>query len=330
MAVQNRLAPAEQNQNQKVGITAFLNSAKVLGNIEQALGSVNKQRFITSVISAVNNNTALSECTNQSILSAALLGESLKLSPSPQLGHFYMVPFNDKEKGKVASFQLGYKGYIQLAIRSGQYRKLNVIAIKEGELKFFDPLNEEIKIELMVDNWDAREEAQTIGYYAMFELTNGFKKAIYWSKKQMLSHADKYSQAFSKDSSTVKAKYGEKTKVSFADYEAGNYDSKDAWMYSSFWYKDFDGMAYKTMLRQLISKWGIMSIDMQSAFASDMTFTDENGTQSYVENDADIIDMPAPEPLPQPQQPQQDILEGQMQFEVPVNAQKDVQSALFG
>lgn len=294
MAVKNQLA--NRQQNQKIGITAFLNSEKVLGNIEQALGTVNKQRFITSVISAVNNNAALAECTNQSILSAALLGESLKLSPSPQLGHFYMVPFNDKEKGKVATFQLGYKGYIQLAIRSGQYKKLNVIAIKQGELKFFDPLNEEIKIELMVDDWDARESAETIGYYAMFELCNGFRKAIYWSKKQMLSHADKYSQAFSKDGGTVKSKYGEKKKVSFADYEAGNYPASDAWMYSSFWYKDFDGMAYKTMLRQLISKWGIMSIEMQNAFASDMTFTDENGSQNYAENDADIIDMEQTEP----------------------------------
>lgn len=327
MAVNNQLV--QKQQNQKIGITAFLNSEKVLGNIEQALGTVNKQRFITSVISAVNNNTALAECTNQSILSAALLGESLKLSPSPQLGHFYMVPFNDKEKGKVATFQLGYKGYIQLAIRSGQYKKLNVIAIKQGELKFFDPLNEEIKIELMVEDWDAREEAETIGYYAMFELCNGFKKAMYWSKKQMLSHADKYSQAFSKDATTVKGKYGDKKKVSFADYEAGKYDSKDAWMYSSFWYKDFDGMAYKTMLRQLISKWGIMSIEMQNAFASDMTFTGEDGSQNYAENDAEIIDMEQTEPdtyeaVETPVEPQQ--AEPTQEAEAPT----DVQAALFG
>ena len=285
MALQNSLVK-KQEQSQKLGITAFLNSEKVLGNIEQALGTVNKQRFITSVISAVNNNTTLAECTNQSILSAALLGESLQLSPSPQLGHYYMVPFNDKEKGKVATFQLGYKGYIQLAIRSGQYKKLNVLAIKKGELEYFDPLNEEIKINLMVDQWDEREAAETIGYYAMFELC----KAIYWSKKQMLSHADKYSQAFSKDGGIVKTKYGNKQKVSFADFEAGNYPPEDAWMYSSFWYKDFDGMAYKTMLRQLISKWGIMSIEMRNAFDSDMTFSNEDGSKKYVESEPEIID----------------------------------------
>ena len=105
---------------------------------------------------------------------------------------------------------MGYKGYIQLAIRSGQYKRLNVVAIKEGELEYFDPLNEDIKVNLMVDDWDKREEAETIGYYAMFELVNGFRKTMYWSKAQMLAHADKYSQAFYKDAGKVKTKYGEK------------------------------------------------------------------------------------------------------------------------
>ena len=104
--VSNSLAPKQQVQPQKAGITTFLNSMKVCANIDQALGKDNRQRFITGVISAVNNNSALAECTNQSILSGALLGESLKLSPSPQLGHYYLVPFNDKNSGKVAQFQL--------------------------------------------------------------------------------------------------------------------------------------------------------------------------------------------------------------------------------
>lgn len=302
MAVNNSLvARGNQNQlqgQQKQGITSFLNSMAVLTNIDQALGKDNRQRFITGVISAVNNNDSLKECTNQSILSGALLGESLKLSPSPQLGHYYLVPFNDKNKGKVAQFQLGYKGYIQLAIRSGQYKKLNVLAVKEGELEFFDPLNEEIKISLMLDKWDEREEAKTIGYYAMFELTNGFKKAIYWSKKQMMAHADKFSAAFSAKATTVKTRNGEKTKVSFEDFEAGNYPPEDAWLYSSFWYNNFDEMAHKTMLRQLISKWGIMSIEMQNAFEGDMTFTDESGVKHYAQEEniieAEVVETPAP------------------------------------
>lgn len=267
-----------------MGITAFLNQDSVKNQLQQAVGK-NSMRFVSSVVSAVTVNPALQECTNKSILSAALLGESLNLSPSPQLGQYYMVPYENKKEGvKVAQFQMGYKGYIQLAIRSGQYRRINVLAVKEGELEFFDPLNEEIRVNLMIDKWDEREESPTIGYYAMFELVNGFRKSMYWSKKQMLYHADKYSQAFSKDAKEITVRGKKKTKVSFADFEAGKVPKGDEWMYSSFWYQNFDGMAYKTMLRQLISKWGVMSIDMKKAFDSDMAEIREGGTNSYVDN----------------------------------------------
>lgn len=289
MAVSNQLAKRPES---KAGLTQFLNTPAVISNIEQAIGPKERQRFITGVISAVNTNPALKSCTNQSVLSGALLGESLKLSPSPQLGHYYLVPFkNKKENTEVAQFQLGYKGYIQLAIRSGQYKKLTVLDIKEGELISFDPFNEELQVKI-IDDPDLREESKTIGYYAMFELVNGFRKAIYWSKRKMIRHADKYSPAFSAEATT-----GRYPKVSFADYEAGNYSPDDAWLYSSFWYKQFDDMAFKTMLRQLISKWGVMSVDMQMAFDRDMTFTDSAGNVEYedAENyvDADYAQEPS-------------------------------------
>lgn len=284
----------------KVGITSFLNQDNVKNQLNQAVGK-NSVRFVSAVVSAVTNTPALQECTNQSILSAALLGESLRLSPSPQLGQYYLVPYNskktvvdqktgkeDKITVKEAQFQMGYKGYIQLAVRSGQYRKLNVLAVKEGELVRFDPLTEEIEVRL-IDDEEEREQARTVGYYAMFEYVNGFKKAIYWSKRKMLAHADKYSQAFSKDAKEITVNGKKKTKVSFVDFEAGNYDKKDEWMYSSFWYKDFDGMAYKTMLRQLISKWGIMSIDMVNAMDADMSVVREDGTKEYVDNQREDI-----------------------------------------
>lgn len=292
MAVNNSLVKTQGNQ--RLGITAFLNSEKVLGNIEQALGSVNKQSFITSVISAVNTNESLKECTNQSILAGALLGESLKLSPSPQLGQYFLVPFNDKNKGKVATFQLGYKGYIQLAIRSGQYKKLNVLAIKEGELIRFDPLTEEIEVKL-IDDEDAREQAETIGYYAMLEYTNGFRKAIYWSKKKMEAHALKYSKGY-------QAKKG-----------------------YTFWEKDFDAMAYKTMLRHLISRWGVMSIDMQNAIDGDMAVINEDGTKDYVDNasDADVIDAEVVEV-------QEEKAESSVNEANQVNQSTDASAALFG
>jgi len=267
--------------------------------INRTLGDKDRAtRFIASISSAVATNAQLQECDAGSILSGALLGESLNLSPSTQLGQYYLVPFNRTIKDtngvtsqiKVAQFQLGYKGYIQLAIRSGQYKKLNVLAIKEGELIKYDPLNEEIEVNL-IENEEERENAKTIGYYAMFEYTNGFKKSIYWSKRKMLSHADKYSQAFS-----LNATKGKYPKVSYEDYENGNYDKKDEWLYSSYWYKDFDGMAYKTMLRQLISKWGIMSIDLQQAMEQDMATINTDGTYEYVDNE-EII---------QPQEPEND------------------------
>ncbi|MFR5487273.1 recombinase RecT [Eubacterium sp.] len=259
MAVSNSLAKSQQ----KTSLTAYLSNDAVKNQINSIVGGKNGTRFISSIISAVNANASLQECTNASILSAALLGESLNLSPSPQLGQYYMVPFKNNNAGvKVAQFQLGYKGYIQLAIRSGQYKKLNVLAIKEGELINFNPLDEEIEVKLIADEAE-REKAETIGYYAMFEYTNGFKKAMYWSKEKMKAHAIKYSQGYAAD-----VKKGTK------------------W---TFWSKDFDGMAYKTMLRQIISKWGIMSIEMQTALDSDMAVINEDGTKDYVEMDEGMI-----------------------------------------
>ena len=193
MAVQNSLVAKKK----ATGFTAYLTADAVKEQINKVVGSKNGTRFISSIVSAVNNNKELQTCSNSSILSAALLGESLNLSPSPQLGQYYLVPFNNKD-GKVAQFQLGYKGYIQLAIRSGQYKKINVLSIKEGELVRYDPLNEEIEVNLIEDE-EEREKVPTIGYYAMFEYTNGFKKAMYWSRAKMEAHAIKYSAGYAAD-----------------------------------------------------------------------------------------------------------------------------------
>ena len=238
------------------------------------------KRFVASITSAVAANPALQECEAPSILSGALLGESLNLSPSPQLGQYYLVPFkNSKKNCMEASFILGYRGMIQLALRSGQYKRLNVMALKAGELVKFDPLTEEIEVNLIEDEAE-REKMPSTGYVATFEYLNGFRKTIYWSKEKVMRHADKYSQAFSAEATTVNGKGGRVyNKVSFEDYQAGNYPKSDEWLYSSHWYKDFDGMAFKTLLRQLITKWGIMSIDMQKAFEEDKMEADHE----YVE-----------------------------------------------
>lgn len=247
-----------QKQAQKPKFSVAISTPGYQKLINNTLQDANRaRRFTAAITSAVSSNPALQDCDAGTILSGALLGESLNLSPSPQLGQYYLVPFNDKVRGKVATFQLGYKGYIQLAVRSGYYKKLNVLAIKDGELINFDPLNEEIEVNLIRDEI-IRENTETIGYYAMFEYSNGFKKAIYWSMEKMEAHALKYSKGYA-------AKKG-----------------------YTFWEKDFDGMAYKTMLRQLISKWGIMSIEMQNAYEGDMAALDGDN-KNYVEGESEEI-----------------------------------------
>ena len=273
MGVSNQLAKKEQ----KPKFTAVINSDGYKRMINNTLGDPRRAaRFVTAVTSAVSTNPALSECDASTIVSAGLLGEGLNLSPSPQLGQYYLVPFKDKKNERtVCQFQLGYKGYIQLAIRSGQYKKLNVLPIKEGELVSFDPLDEDIEVRLIEDE-NQREKAQTIGYYAMFEYTNGFKKAIYWSREKMESHAEKYSMGY-------KARKG-----------------------FTFWEKDFDAMACKTMLRQLISKWGIMSIEMQRAIEGDMGVIGDNGKIEYVDTptaEEPVIEAPAVEVIDATEEP---------------------------
>lgn len=264
MALQNSLTANKQ----KLGIAAYMSNQAVRNQINMVVGK-HAEGFITSIVSAVQTNPALQECTKQSILSAALLGEGLKLSPSPQLGHYYLVPFKNNRQGTTeAQFQLGYKGYLQLAIRSGQYKKINVLAIKEGELVRYDPLEETIEVNL-IDDEVARENAPTVGYYAMFEYVNGFRKAMYWSRQKMESHAQKYSKGY----------------AAHKGY--------------TFWEKDFDAMALKTMIRQLISKWGIMSIELQNAIESDQAVIREDGTKDYVDVvEEPQVTMPTPETMP--------------------------------
>ena len=247
-------------------------------------------RFIASITSAVATTPALQTCEPSSILAGGLLGEALNLSPSPQLGQYYLVPFKQKAKydreGHLlspecskAQFVLGYKGYIQLALRSGQYRKLGCMEIRQGEYLGKDPETAEPRFRFIEDD-DLRERLPIVGYMAHFEYLNGFRKRIYWSREKVLNHADTYSQAFSKDA--------------YEKIQNGQIADKDMWKYSSFWYKDFDSMAQKTLLRQLISKWGIMSIDLQKALASDEAAIGTDGSKNY-------LDAPenAPEALPE-------------------------------
>ena len=249
MATKNQIVEAKQPS-----IATFLATDNVKENVKKIVGEKDAQRFISSLVSAVQTNPGLAECTNKSLLNAALLGQSLNLPQSPQLACFYFVPFkNSKANTTEATFQLGWKGYIQLAMRSGQYQKIHVTDIREGELKSYNPIEDEFIFEPETDI-EKRLQLPVIGYYAYFILVNGFKKTLYWSREQMDEHAKKYSMSYRK-----------------------GWDS-------SLWKTDFDKMAYKTMLRQLISKYGPMSIEMEKAYVGDQSVIDDNGNPAYIDN----------------------------------------------
>ena len=264
----------------KVKFSVAIQSDMYKNLINNTLGDPDRaKRFIASMSSAVATNPNLQECDAGTILSGALLGESLNLSPSPQLGHYYLVPYKKKNKEQPdAQFQLGWHGYYQLAIRSGQYKDLDVIEIKEGEYLGRDKLTGKQKFEF-IENESERLNKNTIGYLGYFELLNGYRKQIYMSKEEMEKHADTYSKAFSL--------------AEYKKLKAGQIPEKDMWKYSSYWYKDFDGMAFKTILRRLISKYGVMSIEMQEAYTKDMAVMKENGEYDYVDSpseEANIVE----------------------------------------
>ena len=272
----NAVATTKQKQlsSNQPKFSVFMNQEQIKALVSQAVGK-NAQRFTASIISAVSTNPALGKCTQKSILSAALLGESLGLSPSPQLGQYYLVPFDKRDKqGNVietnAQFVLGAKGYKQLAMRSGQYLDIDVLEIKEGEYKGRDKLTGKQKFEF-IENDDERDSLPTVGYMAYFELLNGFRKQVYWTKAKMLKHADTYSPAFHADK--------------YDDYVNGKIPKNELYKYSSFWYKNFDEMAFKTLIRHLISQWGVMSIEMREALIRDDAVIKDDGEPDYVSYD---------------------------------------------
>ena len=270
----SNIAPAKK-MTFSVAITTE-NYKNLINNTLKEPGRAN--RFIAAITSAVAATPALQTCDPKSILSGGLLGEGLNLSPSPQLGQYYLVPFKQKAKYDrnnrlirpeitTATFVLGYKGYVQLALRSGQYADLDVMEIKEGEYLGKDSLTGKPKFQFIEDD-DQRDALPTVGYMAYFEYMNGFRKVLYWSKEKMMNHADTYSKAFSRQK--------------YEELLAGKIPESEMWKYSSFWYKSFDDMAKKTMLRQLISRWGVMSIEMAKAFESDNTVSMVDGNGEIV------------------------------------------------
>lgn len=227
--------------------------------INNTLGDKELAReFVANISGVVSNNYALQKCDAGSIISAGLTASSLKLPLTATLGFCYVIPYGSK-----AQFQIGRKGLVQLAIRSGQYSSIGCDVIKDGEYIGRDKLTGEPLFNFR-DNIDVN--AKTIGYYAYLKLVNGFTKVIYWSVEKCQEHAKKYSKSY------------------------GNGSATDNWT------TQFDTMALKTVLKQLISKWGIMSVDLQNAITKDQAVIKDDGTTEYVDND-DSIDIDTTAPL---------------------------------
>lgn len=226
----------------KLTIKQYIDAPAVKSRIQEIMQS-RSQQFTVSLLSAVNTNSALAECEPQSVMNAALTAASLDLPINQNLGFAYIIPYKDK-----AQFQLGFKGYIQLAMRSGQFQTINVSDVKEGELQGFNRLTGELEF-TWVD--EGRDTLQTIGYVAYFRLANGFTKSLYMTTSEVSAHGKQYSQS-------MKRGYG-------------------------LWVDQFDAMAKKTVLKLLLSKYAPMNTDMQKAITVDQAVLTDEG-EVYVDN----------------------------------------------
>lgn len=255
-------APMAPVATQTVTIHSLMNDQAVKNRFNDLLGK-KAAGFISSVISVANTHSLIA-AEPKTILSSAVVAATLDLPINPNLGYAYIVPYNDKKTHTVkAQFQMGYKGFVQLAQRSGQYKTINATDVREGELISNDILSGEIKIKALDSN---RDKAKVIGYAAYIELLNGFSKTFYMSADEMKAHATKYSQSFRND------KYG-----------------------TSLWNTDFDSMAKKTVLKLLLSKYGPLTIDMQRAQFFDQSVVsnvDNLDTDAFIMNprQVDYID----------------------------------------
>lgn len=209
------------------------------------------QRFVADISAVVANNSYLAQCEAGSIISAGLMAQSLNFSMSPNIGQAYLVPYKTRD-GLKAQFQVGYKGFIQLAMRSGQFKKIDCKPVHEGEYQGQDENGDDI-VKFGNHQFDAKP---VVGYRAYFVLTNGFEKAIYMTAEQIKAHATRYSQAYRGKS-------------------------------NSPWSTNFDEMAMKTVLKQLISKWAPLSIDFQRAIEADQAVIKSDMTPEYVDNQPD-------------------------------------------
>jgi recombination protein RecT len=237
---------------------AMLENTRTQEYLTNVLGE-KKQTFVSNMVALVSSNKALSECDPSTIMFSCLKATALGLAIDPSLGLAWVLPYRDnKNNTTVATFQLGAKAYTQLALRTAQYKKINVRDVREGEIVGEDFVSGEMQFKKLEKD---REKAPIVGYVAMFELINGFSKQLYMSIEEIDAHAKRFSQTYRKG-------YG-----LWAD-------------------KDMrPKMAEKTVLKLLLSKWGVLSVEMEQAIKSDSAVLGENNSVRYVDNEEDAIDL---------------------------------------
>lgn len=231
--IENAVANTKQNKKAARPIDR-LKHMLAAESVQEQFNNVLKENsgaFIASIIDLYNTDATLQACDPREVIMEALKAASLKLPINKQLGFAWIVPY--KNKGvPTPTFEIGYKGYIQLALRTGAYRYINGDVVYEGELVKHDKLTGEVEIDPSQRTGDKK-----IGYFAFLETLNGFRKTLYMTTEEVTTHAKRFSKSFSSSNSP--------------------------------WTTDFDAMAIKTCFRQLISKYGIMSVEMMDAYVQD-------------------------------------------------------------
>lgn len=280
------------NNNGGRSLKDLLKAPAIQNQLSNLLNDRSSQ-FASSLITLASNDPQLNDAEPMSIISGAMQAAQLSLPLEKQFGFVYLIPFNTKNKQtnqweKKAQFILGYKGYIQLAQRSGQYRSINVGNIYEGQLKSWNPFKEELEFEPQGKTSD-----EVVGYFGYFQLLNGFEKTVYWTKEQI------------------------------EDHRIQNNKGKNKQKLSGVWASNYDAMAQKTVIRSMLSRWGILSTEMQQAILADEEPEYEE-TETQVRRDVsehankELIDFDESTPEPTPASTKKDVTED------------DGQSALFG
>lgn len=244
-------------------------------SVQEQFQSVLKENagaFVASIIDLYNTDKTLQMCDPKNVVMEALKAASLKLPINKQLGFAWIVPYRDGRTGQyIPTFQLGYKGYVQLCMRTGAYRYINADVVYEGELVKHDKLTGEIEIDP-----EKRTGDKKVGYFAFIETLNGFRKTLYMTVEEVTKHAQQYSKSYS---------------------------SKN-----SVWATDFDAMALKTCLRLLLSKYGIMSVEMQRAYIEDSADTVALADERIADDsfDGEVIEAEAVEVTDMPEEAAED------------------------